>query len=201
MRKTAVFCSVLLFVSMMMTGCKKVDPTAPVINNDTANINDWINKNKPAIVKAVNTVADIGTNKGLQQWAKKDPAAAKECAQALSKNIDENLLPYFKDGAPLLTSAEVQELLDSSLCGKLPDVVKEAIVAASAVLDFYIPIPDAGTYLTQDQMEIIGKGFLAGVKSGCDKFLSKELSGNRWIVTKMPITPKNAEVVPLPNKK
>lgn len=147
------------------TGCNDqlVPPTDP------AQLNDWISKHKSSIKELVQTGAQWGTEKGLESWAKQNPAGAKEAALALTQNIDNQIIPYFKDGAKLLTADEVKQLLSSSLFKNVPPVVKIAIVAASACLDYYLPIPQA--QLTQDQKDIIC-AFLQGVRDGCEDFTS-----------------------------
>jgi hypothetical protein len=169
----------VLFV-MCLAGCKVSDLTPP---KDPEKRNEWIAKNKSTIEDVVRTAAEFGTEKGLKQWAKKNPAGAKEAAIALSKNISTDLLPYFKDGQKLLTAAEVQQLLASSLFNKVEPVVKAAIVAASAVLDYYLPIPSSTTYLTQDQKDIVC-AFLEGVQEGCNDYsptVAKKLPAGSWI--------------------
>jgi len=150
----------------VVPGCDNGSMTPPT---DPAKLNAWISKNKATIVDVVKTAAEWGTEKGLKEWAKKDPAAAKEAALELCKNIDTELLPYFKDDAKLLTADEVKQLLSTSLFKKVPDPVKLAIIAASAVLDYYLPVPASGSYLTKDQKDIVC-AFLIGVRNGCEDF-------------------------------
>lgn len=169
MKKHVIFGSVAalaLTSCLIFTGCSIKDMTPP---KDPAKLNAWIAKNKTSIEQVVRIAATYGAERGLDAWAKKNPDGAKECALALSSNIDDQLLPYFKDGSKLLTASEVQKLLQSSLFNKVPDVVKVAIVTASACLDYYLPIPGSETYLTQDQKDIIA-AFLEGLRDGCEEF-------------------------------
>jgi len=165
MKRLATFalCGVLLLAA---PGCNSDLGGPPA---DPAKLNAWIAKNKATITEIVRMAAELGTDKGLKAWAKKHPAEAKEAALSLSKNISEQILPYFKDGSKLTTAAEVKQLLASSLFNKVPDEVKLAIIAASAVLDYYLPVPDSGSYLTQDQKDIVC-AFVEGVRAGCDDF-------------------------------
>jgi len=169
MKRLAPFalCGALLLV---VPGCDS-DLGGPP--SDPAKMNAWIAKNKATITQIVNMAAELGTSKGLKAWAKKNPAGAKEAALALAKNISEQILPYFKDSSKLMTAAEVQQLLASSLFKNVPDEVKLAIIAASAVLDYYLPVPGSGTYLTQDQRDIVC-AFFEGVRTGCDDFTAPE---------------------------
>jgi predicted small secreted protein len=161
MKKTVAI-AVLFCCAFLTPGCKTTIPSGE-------DINTYIAAHKSSIANLIKMGAEVGTENGLKAWAKKDPAAAKEAALALSKNVSDQILPYFKDGSQLLTADEVQELLDSSLFDKVPDPVKVAVIAASAVLDYYLPIPDSGTYLTQDQKDLVA-AFLEGVRDGCDDF-------------------------------
>jgi len=164
MRKFAplALCGLILLTT---PGCDSplIPPTDPV------KLNEWIAKNKTSIIDVVKMGAELGTEKGLKAWAKKNPAGAKEASLALTQNINEQLLPYFKDGTKMLTAAEVKQFMASSLFNKVPDEVKLAIIAASAVLDFYLPVPSSTSCLTQDQRDIIC-AFLEGVRNGCDDF-------------------------------
>jgi hypothetical protein len=174
-------CGILLFAP----GCKEM--SGPPI--DPAKLNEWIAKNKTNIIEVVSMAAELGTTKGLKAWSKKNPEGAKEAALALSKNISDQLLPYFKDGSKLLTAAEMKQLLSSSLFNKVPDEVKLAVIAASAVLDYYMPVPGSSTYLTKDQQDIIC-AFLEGVRKGCDEFtaptgvLTRKIGGKDRILPK-----------------
>ena len=206
MRNLAVV--LFAFCLVIPAGCKGTSqtPDGPTLGQD---INVYIAKNKTSILTVVKLAAEVGTERGLKEWAKKNPAAAAEAAVALNKNINDVLYPYFKDAGKMMTAEEVQELLDSSLFNNVPDVVKVAVIAASAVLDFYLPIPDSGTYLTQDQKDIIA-AFLDGVQEGCKDFSSpgtkavkvakdkterdaqRVIVGHRWIGSGKP-----AKVVPV----
>jgi len=161
-----------------------IPPTDPVA------LAAWISKNKTTIEDVISTAAEYGTQKGLQQWAKTDPAGATEAAKDLSQNITNDILPYFKDGSKMLTAAEVKQLLASSLFKKVPPIVKTAIVAASAVLDYYCPIPDSGSYLTQDQKEIVCS-FFTGIQAGCNDFIPPA-TGTKAVKSKARSMPKKA---------
>lgn len=96
--------------------------------------------------------------------------------------------PYFKDGSKLLTAAEVKQFLSSTLFKNVPDPVKVAIISASAVLDFYCPIPPSTDYLSQDQRDIVC-AFFEGVQLGCDDFnnpstASKQVDSKRRALPK-----------------
>jgi len=138
----------------------------------------------PSVIQAgMQLAGSNGAFYGLKQWAKTDAASAVECADALKQNIDDVLLPYLK-GDTLPSSAEVQQMIDSSLFKNVKDEVKEAILAVSVALDAVLPVPDAGTYLKPEQVGYI-KAFMGGLSSGCGKFLSKDKAlkgyGNVWI--------------------
>ena len=127
----------------------------------------------PNVIRAsLQTGGNVGASLGLSQWAKKDPADAKQCALALSKNINEVLLPYL-NGSNLPSSAEIQAMLNSTLCNGVKPEIKAAIMAASIALDSFLPIPSTTTYLNADQVSYI-KAFLCGVGDGCDAFLGNQ---------------------------
>jgi hypothetical protein len=140
----------------LLTGCSlsKSDSTTPVVKVD------------PNIVAAIKAVFKTGATLGLAEWAKTDPAAEQECAKSLGDNLTTTILPYMKDKGTILSSKEVEAFLQSSLCDKLPPVVKTALIAAFAVLDFYLPIPDAKTYLNASQVQVI-TACLTGINEAC----------------------------------
>jgi len=166
MKRRFALLALCAFTLMLVPGCNTSSFLPP---SDPAKLAEWISKNKVTIVELVRTGAEFGTSKGLTAWAKKNPAGAKEASLALSKNISEQIMPYFKDGAKLPTAAEVKQFLASTLFKNVPDEVKLAIVTASAVLDFYCPIPASTDYLTVDQRDIVC-AFFEGVRLGCDDF-------------------------------
>ena len=165
MKKTIAAVVMFLVAFTTLPGCNS---TAIPTSQD---IGAYIKTHKASIIDLIKMGAEVGTDNGLKAWAKKNPAGATEAAISLSKDVSDQLLPYFKDGSKLMTAEEVQALLDSTLFDKVPDEVKIAVIAASAVLDYYLPIPDSGTYLTQDQKDLVA-AFLEGVKAGCDDFTS-----------------------------
>ena len=123
-----------------------------------------------AAVKTIRLASKSGTEYGLTQWAKTNPADATEAATTLKKNINNAILPYF-DGHVLYSSVEVSALLNSSLCDGVPTEVKMAITIASGILDMYLRAPDASTYLNADEVDYV-KAFLSGVSDGCALFTS-----------------------------
>lgn len=141
--------------------------TIPGCGENGKKIEELIKKNKDKILVALKRAAQAGTEFGLKKWAKKDPAAAKEAATALARNLKEEILPYL-DGEELHTSAEVSEFIDSSLFKDVPEEVKAAIVSAAVVLDLYLPIP-GNENLTEDQRDYL-KAFLGGIQAGAAKF-------------------------------
>ena len=179
MKRRFALLALCSFALVMIPGCdagKLLPPTDPV------ELAKWISKNKPTLITIIHDGAEFGTKKGLDAWAKKDPAGAKEASLVLSKNVNDQILPYFKDGSKLLTAAEVKQFLSSSLFKNVPDPVKLAIISASAVLDFYCPIPDSTSYLSQDQRDLVC-AFFEGVRDGCDDFNGptavREVNGKR----------------------
>jgi hypothetical protein len=133
-----------------------------------------------SIRKMLELTGQNGAYYGLKQWAKKDEASAKECAEALSTNITGTLIPYL-DGGNLPSSEEVQAMLNSSLFKNVNPAVKDAIVAVSVALDAVLPIPKADSYLSKDEVSYI-KAFLKGLADGCSRFLgSREMPKTRWL--------------------
>lgn len=123
----------------------------------------------PEVLTTITNVTQSGVSLALFEWAKKNPAAAKECATNLSSNLTQQLLPYFQGQAKLKTTAEVQQFLQTSLCNKVPVEVKVVIVVCFGIVDKYLPIPDDKTYLSQDQINLI-VALLTGIRNGCDQF-------------------------------
>lgn len=159
---------VLLCGSMLVVtqGCNKAD------------IDAAIKKNKPLILQTVRTVASRGSEEGLKAWAKKNPAAAKEAADALAVNLT-SVVAYL-NGGNLGSSEAVQTVVNSTLLtDKIPDEVKTAILAASAVLDLYLPVPDAVTALNQDQLDYL-KAFVEGLQTGVNNFNNRDLK-KTWL--------------------
>ncbi len=128
------------------------------------------------VVSAITTTARIGTNQGLKAFAKTNAPGATEAAETLKKSIDETLLPYL-NGATVLASTEIKRLLKSSLLvSKVPQMIRDAISAASGILDAFLPIPAASATLSVDQIDYI-RGFVTGVGAGCDDFIPDPVTG------------------------
>ncbi len=149
----------------VIPGCSKED------------VQQTVEQNKPAILRLVELGASRGSLEGLKAWAKKNPDAAAEAATALASNL-ENVLEYL-NGGTFGSSEEVETLMSTSLFNNVPDDVKTAIMAASAVLDLYLPVPSAETSLNQDQIDYL-KAFAKGLKRGVDDFNSRDLKKN-WL--------------------
>ncbi len=137
-----------------------------------------VNTNKPFIIAAITSGAEIATNQGLRALAKTQPAAALEAATALRNSINTNLLPYLAGNA-LGSSAVIHALLNSSLFTNVNPVVQNAIAVAGSLLDAYLPAPNAGTYLSTDQIDYV-TAFLTGISKGCADFSTKDLKPH-WI--------------------
>lgn len=160
---TVVLVSFVFLVSMpaIMTGC------------GDGKVKEIEEKNRDKILKILQMAARRGAIEGLKAWAKKDEAAAKEAAEALARNLKDEILPYL-DGEELHTSAEVNEFINSSLFKDIPDEVKDAIVAAAVVLDIYLPIPSAENLKEVHKAYL--KAFLSGLQEGSSAFLGKMAS-------------------------
>jgi hypothetical protein len=156
---------VLAGMVVAIPGCSEADVAAA------------IKKNKPLILQTVQIASSRGSQEGLKAWAKKKPEAAKEAADALAKNLDD-ILAYL-NGGTLGSSEAVDTFINSSLFNNVPDEVKTAVLAASAVLDLYLPVPSADTALNQDQLDYI-KAFVTGLKQGVTAFNSKDLK-KTWL--------------------
>lgn len=181
MRSIAILFAVfaLSFMTVNMTGCGD-------------NTVDIIKKNKEKILVLLEKAAQAGAEFGLKKWSEKDPAAAKEAAVALARNLKDEILPYL-NGEELHTSAEINEFINSSLFKKVPDEVKSAIVAAAVVLDLYLPIPGSEN-LTEDQRDYL-KAFLGGIQKAAAKFESGSFSADKryWVTGVSLKTPEKTD--------
>jgi hypothetical protein len=144
---------------------------------DSSTVTQTIENNKPAILNLITLGASRGSQEGLKAWAAKNPAAAQEAATALSGNLD-NFLAYL-NGGTIGSSQEVDDLMNSSLFTNVPDEVKTAVLAASAVLDLYLPVPSATTSLSADQLDYL-KAFVTGLKQGVGNFNGKAIQ-RTWL--------------------
>lgn len=169
MKFNAFVMCVMLAFPFGMTGCHQDESTDPVNPPAPTVVKDI----DPAILTLEQTITEAGSLYGLTEWAKKDPNSAKELATNLSSNITQQLLPFVQGAAKLKTVAEVQQLLQTSVFAKVPIEVKLALVSACAVLDLYVPIPEAATFMTKNQVAVV-QAFLTGLKSGCDDFTGKK---------------------------
>lgn len=154
---------------LMIQGCN--DETKQVIQD-----------NQQLILDGLTMAASQGTERGLKEWAKKDEAAAKEAAVALSRNLKDSVLPYL-EGDTLKPSSEVNEFINSSLFKDVPDEVKTAISGAAALLDLYLPVPGSDQ-LKPEQLAYL-KAFLTGVQEGAAKYSgsanTREVKPRNWI--------------------
>lgn len=137
------------------------------------------------IVKTIEIAAEQGAYQGLKQWNKENPDAAMEAAQALSRNLKEKVIPFLDGEAELKSSDEVNEFINSSLFKDVPDTVKNAITAAAAVLDLYLPIPGADN-LDEKHRKYL-RAFVSGLQKGAARFNGSlsDVGGERhWITGK-----------------
>ena len=104
-------------------------------------------------------------------------------SKALNKSINEDILPWIKGQATLKPSTEVQIFLNSSIMKNLPEEARLAILAASVILDMYLPVPDVNKKLTQEQVDYI-VAFLSGIEAATLNFMDTTRSFERkstWI--------------------
>jgi hypothetical protein len=160
MKRRNVLVVLGMFVLFLTPGC-----------GEAVKIDEAITKNKDKIVVIIKSASESGVELGLKKWSEKQPEAAKEAAVAINRNINEQLLPYL-NGSQLPSSAEVREFINSSLFKNVPNEIKLAVVAAAAVLDIYLPVPDSGTFLKPDHVDLI-KAFLGGISNGTKTFIDK----------------------------
>lgn len=135
------------------------------------------NPNKPLILMGITTGTEIATNQGLILLAKSKPAVALETATALKRAIDTVLTPYLNGASTVpITSAALHELLNSSLFTGVDPTIRQAIAAAGAILDAYLPAPTASSYLSADQLDYV-HAFLNGISKGCGDFSGAGVTG------------------------
>jgi hypothetical protein len=139
MRNGAICTLITLLSVIMLTGC------------GDGKIEDIEEKHRDKILKILQMAAKRGAIEGLKAWAKKDEAAAKEAAEALARNLKDEILPYL-DGEEL-------------------HAIKDAIVAAAVVLDVYLPIPSSENLNEVHKAYL--KAFLIGLQEGSATFLGK----------------------------
>ncbi len=119
-----------------------------------------------------------GTRFAIAEIEKQDPKAAAEAARKLAKNIDEQILPYLQGEGKLQSSALVADFINSSLFKEdVPKPVRSAVVAASAILDLYVPVPDASKLKPEHLKYMVA--FFSGVREGCD--MSKTKGVRVWL--------------------
>lgn len=161
-------CLTVLMTSgiIFLSSCSKTD--GPVATGTPEQAQAEHDKAVARNATVIKTASSSAAQIGLSQWSKKDPAAAKEAATALSKNIKEVLNPYFANTAGLPSSAEVQAFLNSSLLKDLNPDLRSAIVTASATLDLFLPVPSADK-IDPDAVKYI-QAFLGGLSDACDQF-------------------------------
>lgn len=167
MRKVALGGAVaaLLAVLLIVPGC------------NSANIEQAIAANKPLILQTIQVASGRGAEEGLKAWAAKNPGAAKDAAIALDANLD-TFLAYL-NGDHVGSSQVVNETMNTTLFTNVPPDVKMAILAASAVLDLYLPAPDSGTVMSADQIDYL-RAFVTGLKNGVKDFNTKNVKRN-WL--------------------
>ncbi len=171
------FC--IAFTLLVFIGCSSGNGTPAQSGTGTVAPAPAPNVNKPFIVAAVTSGAEIATNQGLRALAKTNAPAAAETAQALRVSINTTLLPYLQ-GNPLASSAVIHDLLNSSLFTNVNPAIRNAIAVAGSLLDAYLPAPSATSYLSDDQRDYV-VAFLNGIQKGCADFQAKALTGPRWI--------------------
>lgn len=156
-------------------------PSAPPSTTGTSTT-IVVNTNKPIIVAAITSGAEIATATGLRTLAKTNAPAAAETATALKASITTNLMPYIQGSGTAVTSGVIQSLLNSSLFTGVNPTIRQAIAVAGSLLDAYLPPPGATSYLTADQQDYV-VAFLTGIAKGCNDFQAKAVFTNeeRWI--------------------
>ncbi len=178
-RATTVVFFLALLIGVAGLGCGGSNTPIPATPEQVAAQHEADVTNR---AKLIRTAASGAASIGLNEWAKKEPDAAKEAATALTKNIKTVLTPYFANTAALPSSAEVQAFLSSSLMAGVNPTLKTAIITASTTLDLALPVPSADK-MDPDAVKYI-QAFLSGLSDACDNFLgtSKDVAKpTTWI--------------------
>jgi len=155
--KALVLCSLCFFIVLppaLLVGCGD-------------NASDIIKKHHEEIVLGIQIGVMKAAEYGFKKWNDADPAACKEAATKLAKNISEQIKPWIQGDGKLKSSQEIQEFVNSSLFKNLPQEALDAIVAAAAVLDVYLPTPDVNEKLTEQQIDYI-MAFLTGLEKAAN---------------------------------
>jgi hypothetical protein len=108
------------------------------------------------------------TRLGLTQWAKKDPAAAKEGAKIIAQNVRTVALPYFSSGTLPLTVA-AQNAIKTIGGDKLPTGAAIVILGVVGAIQAVIAAPEPDGYMTEQQRVDVVAG-LTALAAECERF-------------------------------
>lgn len=125
-----------------------------------------------AVANLINSGTSLTTHLGLEQWAKKNPESAKITAGEIQNIVGDLIIPYI-DNNQGLSSAAINTILKDKLINapKLPADIRNAIAVAAAVLDSYVQVPSASSYLSADELAYV-KSFLNGLNTGAGDYLN-----------------------------
>lgn len=154
------FITLLAAGAVALPGCAKPSNTQPVVSTETD--------------------ITIGTESavlvGLTALSVANPGLARIVATALSAVANGAALPYLHgtEGAVgAVSSAAINSAL-AAQCVSLPAEAQVLVTIAAGVLDEYLPIPGAATYLSPAHVAYL-EDFFKGISNGCADF-----SGGRY---------------------
>ncbi len=164
--KTLALC---LALSIAATGCGKPASNQPIpgIGSTTppAAPDPAVARNAEIIHLATSESVSIG----LSVYAKSHPAEAANIATKIKEISGTTALAYL-NGSSGASSAAVNGFLNSQFVALPPDAT-QLIALAAALLDQFLPAPDAATFLTDAQFTYL-KAFFQGLNDGAAQYLA-----------------------------
>ncbi len=119
----------------------------------------------------IHAVTQTTVSFGLTVYGGKDAVEAKAAATQIQSIVAGSILPYL-NGSQGVSTAVLNTALKENFIN-LPKAAQEIITLAGALLDQYLPVPSATTFLSDAQLAY-AKAFFNGLSDGAGQYLGNK---------------------------
>jgi len=129
--------------------------------------------NTSATATRIQIITQTTVGFGLTVYGSRDAAEARLVAAQIQLIVSSSILPYLS-GSQGVSTAVLNTVLKENFI-TLPPAAQQLIALAGGLLDSYLPVPSATTYLSEAQLAY-AKAFFFGLSDGAGQFLGNKAS-------------------------
>ncbi len=162
-----IFATLIFALALVLGSCGS-QPTTTTPVDSTPTVPDYT-----VTANTIHAVTQTTVSFGLTVYGGKDAVEAKAAATQIQTIVAGSILPYL-NGSPGVSTAVLNTALKENFIN-LPQAAQEIITLAGALLDQYLPVPSATTFLSDAQLAY-AKAFFNGLSDGAGQYLGTKVA-------------------------